>query len=447
MTDAPPSQQGDVVDGKVQVVVDGTKLGLSYTFYRGEGANFLPMRAGMAKPEALRDNVLAGWMPPAPFIDRDSTIVAFGSCFANHISRYLNNLGFDVATKRDNKAYVSAMGDGIVNVFAILQQFEWAWTNKVPEVELWHGYKAEEFGYDESVRLKTRDLFDEADVFIITLGLSEVWYDEPTGEIFWRAVPFDKFDPTRHKFRVASSAETLATLRAIYALIRRHRPQAAIIFTVSPIPLSATFRPVSCVSANTVSKAILRAAIDELHREYHPTDPLLFYYPAYEVVTQCFDFAFADDFRHPLFHVLDVNMKAFERYFCSTGLTDDDLAALYGAAKDKDRALGSERGGEIEDLINLERAKWLQENSTTSILRHAGTKPKRDPDIIERERHERKVAYDVARAQRQADFEARRETERQNRIARNEQAKEERKAARKAEHEGLRQRRPITETL
>lgn len=428
MTDSPLHHQGNVVDGRVQVVVDDTKLGLSYTFYRGEGANFLPMRAGMAKPEALRDNVLAGWMPPAPFIDRDTTIVAFGSCFANHISRYLNNLGFDVATKRDNKAYVSSMGDGIVNVFAILQQFEWAWNNKVPEVELWHGYKAEEFGYDESVRLKTRDLFDEADVFIITLGLSEIWYDEPTGEIFWRAVPFDKFDPARHKFRVASSAETLATLRAIYALIRHHRPQAAIIFTVSPIPLSATFRPISCVSANAASKAILRAAIDELHREYHPTDPILFYYPAYEVVTQCFNFAFADDFRHPLFHVLDVNMKAFERYFCSTGLTDDDLAALYSAAKDKDRALGSERGGEVEDLIHMERAKWIQESSTTVILKNVDQKLKQKHDSLEREKHERKVAYALAKSQRLAELEARRASERQDRIARNEQAKAERKA-------------------
>ncbi|PWR22842.1 GSCFA domain-containing protein [Zavarzinia aquatilis] len=352
------SEQGKVVNGRVEVRLGETKLGLNYTFYRGEGARFLPMRDGMAAPDALARLVLDGWMPDEPFIAPDTTIVAFGSCFAGHIGRYLSNLGFDVATRKDDKAYVSKLGDGIVNVFAIRQQFEWAWEGLSPSVELWHGYKAEEFGYDEDVRGRTRELFDAADVFIITLGLSEIWYDEPTGEVFWRAVPFDKFDPARHKFRVASSAETLDNLRRIHDLIRKHRPEAAIVFTVSPIPLSATFRPVSCVTASSASKALLRGAVDELYRERRPDDPKLFYYPAYEVVTQCFDRPFGDDFRHPLFHVLDVNMKAFERYFCRTGLTDADLAAVFEEAKRLDRALGLEDSGPLRQYIDDMLASW-----------------------------------------------------------------------------------------
>ena len=49
--------------------------------------------------------------------------------------------------------------------------------------------------------------------------------------------------------------------------MRRHNPRAHIVFTLSPVPLNATFRGVSCVSANSVSKAILRVAVDELLRE------------------------------------------------------------------------------------------------------------------------------------------------------------------------------------
>jgi hypothetical protein len=172
-----------------------------------------------------------------------------------------------------------------VNVHAILGQFEWAWENRTPTVELWHGWKAEKFGYDPDVQIATRQLFDKADVFILTFGLSEIWYDEPTGEVFWRAVPAGKFDPNRHKFRIASYEETLAGLRRIHTLIRKHRANVKIIVTLSPIGLAATFRDESCIAANAVSKATLRAAIDALYREVRPIDPDFFYFPSYEVVS------------------------------------------------------------------------------------------------------------------------------------------------------------------
>ena len=402
MRDPESDRRSDIKPGgrTFAVDLDGDEVRMSYTFFRGENANFLPKREAMRQANALSDKVLAGWMPAAPIIDGETTIVAFGSCFAGHISRYLNALGFDVATKRDDTAYVSKLGDGIVNVFAIRQQFEWAWENKVPQVDLWHGFKAEEFGYDEAVRRKTRELFDKADVFIITLGLSEVWYDEPTGEVFWRAVPYDKYDPARHKFRVASSAETLTHLRAVYDLIRAHRPGAAIVFTVSPIPLSATFRPVSCITANSASKALLRAAVDELYREKSPTDDRLFYFPAYEVVTQCFEHAFTEDFRHPYLHVLDVNMKAFERYFCATGMTDEALADVYQEARRIDRALGQDGADLLSDVMEQARVTW-------GALSNANIISTESPDKAARKEEARRLRLE-AKAERIAQRDARR---------------------------------------
>lgn len=327
---------------RFEATVDGAKVLNGYSFYRGEHTNFGPQADQIDQPDAVQKFVLSGYVPPAPFIDSTTTIVAFGSCFADNISRYLNQLGFDVATKRDKTAYVSRLGDGIVNTFAIRQQFEWAWNNVTPKSELWHGYKAEEFGYDEEIRLKTKELFDAADVFIITLGLSEIWYDEPTGEVFWRAVPADRFDPSRHKFRVAEYEENLDNLRAIYSLIREHRHDARIIFTLSPIALAATFRPVSCITANAASKAILRAAVDRLFREKTPNDDRLFYFPSYEIVLECFRHQFGRDRRHAHPHVLHLNMKAFERYFCMTGVTDEELNATFIEAVALDKELGGE---------------------------------------------------------------------------------------------------------
>ena len=127
-------------------------------------------------------------------------------------------------------------------------------------------------------------MFEATRVFVITLGLAEVWYqrrraeggaeaggkaragaeeeqEEQEEEVLWRAVPSDRFDPRRHGFRVSSVGENLRNLRAIVALIRAHVPAAVVVFTLSPVPLSATFRGVSCVTANAVSKSILRVAV------------------------------------------------------------------------------------------------------------------------------------------------------------------------------------------
>ncbi|HTJ64870.1 MAG TPA: GSCFA domain-containing protein [Alphaproteobacteria bacterium] len=315
----------------ITVEQDGKQLRTTSSFFRGDNTNFYPNETSFDQENIVSDYIVKGWMPTTPFVTKETPIAAFGSCFAKNISNYLHERGFNVLTKSENGAYVTQMGEGMVNTFAIRQQFEWAWLGKTPSVDLWHGYSAEAFGYDESVRQDTKKIFDQVDVFVITLGLSEIWYDEPTGEVFWRAVPLKDYDPTRHKFRVSSVAENLENLRAIHRLIRTHRPDASIIFTVSPIPLQATFRDVSCLSANAVSKSILRVAIDELYRELHHDDPKLFYFPSYEVVMYLFNNAWTVDRRHVKPRVLRFNMEIFERYFCESELDD---AALLEAFRD-----------------------------------------------------------------------------------------------------------------
>lgn len=407
--------------GMIVVDLDGVQRKISGSFWRGDDTRFLPLEAGMQLPTALAQHVLSGWMPKAPFIDEDTTIVAFGSCFAHHISGYLHNLGYDVATQKKGKAYITEMGDGIVNTYAIRQQFEWGWEGKVPQTPLWHGYRAEDFGYDDDVRAATKALFDEADVFIITLGLSEIWYDEPTGEVFWRAVPREQFDPARHKFRVATVEENKANLRAIYHLIRRNRPDAAIIFTVSPVTLSATFRPIGPFTANAVSKASLRCAVDEMMMECSDDDNL-YYYPSYEVVLNCFHYPFVNDLRHPQSHVLDVNMIAFERYFCCTGRTDEDVGLAYLDALAADRRTATLTLDERDEILDqmrevrvtnraasLRREKALDSKQAliqARLAEKAGREADRDRRIAER--NERIAARAQELAARKAKLRSRR---------------------------------------
>lgn len=303
--------------------VDGKRQAAGSAWYRGESCNFNPNRDNMIPSDTVFKHVLSGWLPKEPLIGPQTNVTAFGSCFAAHIRDWLRSRNYNVLTKGGGEdagdgsgdTYISRFGEGLVNSFVLRQQFEWAWSNTRFSEELWHGYDAESYGYDESVRQKTKEIFDRTDVFIITLGLSEIWYDAQTGGVFWRAVPLDKFDPERHKFRVSTVSETRENIRAIYDLISQHRPEAKVIFTVSPVPLVATFRPVSCITANSVSKAIIRAALDEVLREV-VSEGRAFYWPSYEIVMDVFGDSYDPDRRHVRREVLDFIMNMFEHTWC-----------------------------------------------------------------------------------------------------------------------------------
>ncbi len=309
---------------------DSRKMGSS--FFRGENCNFNPYREDRANPDFIENYLGKGWLPSQPIIDKSTVITAFGSCFAENISAYLSAKGYALTRNDEPEIYVSRIGEGLVNTYAIRQQFEWAWLGKRYDNDLWHGWKGESFDYDEEIRLKTKAAFECTDVFIITLGLSEVWYDSVTSEVFWRAIPIKLYDPNRHKFRVATAAENSANLLRIIDLIAEFRPSAKVLVTVSPIPLAATFRPIAALTANTVSKSNLRASVDEAFTQReNEIGKKLFYFPSYEIVHE-FPFRFQEDSRHIYDDILDANMKIFEAFYCAGDVTKADANYVFQAA-------------------------------------------------------------------------------------------------------------------
>lgn len=306
-------------EGKYRGVDGGVKKRIGRSFYRGENVNFNPYLKDFEQENFLDNYLFKGWKPDNKIITKDTKVTAFGSCFASNIANHLSNAGYSLSKDEQPDIYISSMGEGLVNTYSLLQQFEWALENKTPTQELWHGYKAEDYGYSDEIKEKTKEVFLNTEFFIITLGLSEIWYDEVTGEVFWRAVPQDKVDPSRHKFRVCTLSETKENLQKIYNIIRKHIPNAKLLFTLSPVPLAATFRPVSCMSANSVSKSILRAALDEFYRDnWSDVNTKLFYFPSYEIVTELFFQKFKEDNRHPKDEIIAMIMNLFEYYYCDT---------------------------------------------------------------------------------------------------------------------------------
>jgi len=320
-------------DGKIDNL---GKRRIGRSFYRGDNCNFNPYKLDFKKEDFLEKYLLNGWIPnTSPIINANTRITAFGSCFADNISKHLSKIGYTTSKEKDPDIYVSSIGEGLVNVHSLLSQFKWAFDNIKPSQELWHGYKGEEFGYDESIRVRTREIFLNTDFFIITLGLSEIWYDEVTDEVFWRAIPKENIDLSRHKFRVCSMQETKQCLQEMKNYINLYVPNAKVLFTLSPVPLAATFRPINCLSANSVSKSILRAALDEFLRDNEKDlNKTLFYWPSYEIVLDLFYDSFGKDNRHPKQVIIDFIMNLFEAVYCDSKIDIKDVEKLYQKTKE-----------------------------------------------------------------------------------------------------------------
>lgn len=260
-------------------------------------------------------------------IDSSTRIVSAGSCFATEIAHYLIGNGYNYLVTEGNggagASYeVLDVGElpnataawGIIfNTPSFRQLVERAFGyRQLPKI-LWSQlYKGEQRFFDpfrENVAFRSIDdyvknyeehtqavrrAFTEMDVFIITLGLNEVWTFPADGSVFSRS-PW-AIAPSLVRRHVMSVEENVNDLLRMAELLRYVNPQVKIICTLSPVPLHATFRGDDhhIVVANAHSKAVLRVAAEEFVRRC----PDAYYFPAYEIVTTSTDHPWQPDQRH-----------------------------------------------------------------------------------------------------------------------------------------------------
>ena len=286
-------------------------------WYLGEGRiHTVPTKADYAAG-GIR-TVLDGWLPEQPLIHADTRVIGVGSCFARYFILWLAEQGFNRAVDESPYNALMRYGATFESPAVIAQQFRWAFDEYDAKDALWIGKDKELFEANDERKRMVRDTLQRTDVLILTLGLSEVWYDKQTGEPLWRALTRRHYDPQRHVFRVETMADTKRHLEKIEDIRRRHLPNLKIVFTVSPVRLTATFRPISAITANSVSKAILRAALDEFLRERQElVNRELFYFPSYEIVHDFFRDPFEEDNRHVTGFVAGHVVRAFARHFCA----------------------------------------------------------------------------------------------------------------------------------
>lgn len=255
---------------------------------------------------------LNGIWTPKFAVDRQSdTFIAAGSCFSNHIGRFLLQEGLawlsDDAASRQPGNYASF---DLGNVYTARQLLFWLEAamspDRIPrEAGIWVdpgsgaatdllrlGIANPEFAtVDDLIAARyrackaIRALIGRATVFCFTLGLTEGW-ETPAGVTYpiCPAVRVAGLDPASYRLVNQDYDAVWADVKRVVELLSAASPGLRLILTVSPVPLTATATDQHVVPATVYSKSVLRAVAERAAQSWQHVD----YFPSYELITTQF---------------------------------------------------------------------------------------------------------------------------------------------------------------
>jgi hypothetical protein len=306
-------------------------------------------------------------------IDRHTRVASAGSCFAQNISKSLVARGFNYFVTENAPDYMStaqaaAYNYGIFsarygNIYTPLQLLQLA------KRALGTFQPSDQFRVDAGGRCfdllrprvmpkgfastaeavadleqhlhAVRRMFENADVFLFTLGLTEGWISKLDGTVYPTCPGCGSagdYDPDAYTFRNFSIADTSEHLSEVIALLQRVNPSIEIILTVSPVPLIATMEPRHVLQATTYSKSVLRVTAEEMVKKHCNVH----YFASYEIITATRNTHryFAEDGRTVSEEGVTDVMEIFFRYFSDHApdveRTSVPLAPRPGVAAEQD---------------------------------------------------------------------------------------------------------------
>lgn len=179
---------------------------------------------------------------------------------------------------------------------------------------------------DESHLENVKTLLERATVFTFTLGLTEQWIDKET-EITFPSAPgcgFGEFDESKHYFHNSTLSDVVYELHESIKLLRTINPNIAIVLTLSPVPLVATFTNVSAVEATFYSKSLMRQALAQViadcEADGSETKPPVIYFPSYEVITN--PHCITDNFEADMRSISEAGVARVMHHFDLTFIKD-----------------------------------------------------------------------------------------------------------------------------
>ena len=122
------------------------------------------------------------------------------------------------------------------------------------------------------------------DLFIFTLGLTEMWVHKECGTVYPTApgTICGEFDEDIYDFKNAQFLEIINDFNKFQETVQKIRSNNAfkILLTVSPVPLTATASGKHVLVSTVHSKSILRSVAGQLSTNQNHID----YFPSFEIV-------------------------------------------------------------------------------------------------------------------------------------------------------------------
>ncbi|MEQ8333833.1 GSCFA domain-containing protein [Nisaea sp.] len=297
-------------------------------------------------------------------ITPEARIATAGSCFAQELSKAAAERGYEsyvvekgpLGLSEENRlnfgyGLFSARYGNIYTTRQLVQLLDRAygrfgsadraWRGKTGYVDPFRPFIQPEDFISESELLAdceqhlgyVREMFENMDVFVFTLGLTEGWRARSDGATYPLCPGYGAgtFNPEKHEFFNMRVSDVVADLEYVRERLSELNRDAKILLTVSPVPLVATATGKHVLEATAYSKAVLRVAAAEVTAAH----PSVSYFPSYEIITGTFstDRYYSQDRRSVTQEGIDHVMRCF---FASYSDTSEPLQERQGAAVEND---------------------------------------------------------------------------------------------------------------
>jgi len=293
-------------------------------------------------------------------VGSNTKIASAGSCFAQHIAYVLKAHDFSYMNTEPGPAWLANssldLGYGLYparfgNIYTaaqLLQLFERAFGRFSSAEEPWEeagrwydpfrptiqaggfasrdGLMADRLSHLAAVR----EMFETLDVFVFTLGLTEAWRSTVDGAVFpvCPGCEVGTFDPKRHEFINFTARQVVGDLDVFMERLTAINPRAEVIFTVSPVPLAATYSGRHVLEATIYSKSVLRVAAEEIKQKWKNAN----YFSSYEIITGS---RMAEYYDSGLRNVTTAGVSHVMDAFFALYATDEGRAMVRPAEHDK----------------------------------------------------------------------------------------------------------------
>ncbi|CAM5202655.1 hypothetical protein CDEN61S_00058 [Castellaniella denitrificans] len=285
----------------------------------------------------------------------DTKIMTMGSCFAQHLSKWLLQHGYNLSISEkdvliEEGGVYSANYGNVYTVAQALQLFNRAF-EKFKENDTFDagengnlydpirpsaykdGFKSVEEALVSRAHHKAcvKKLFLESEVLVFTLGLTEAWIRNDDHAVLPIApgIAAGDYDSALYTFHNYTYQEIAGDLNELLCNLHEVNSECKVVLTISPVPLAATYEKRHVAVSTMASKSILRAVIEDVLPKYSWVD----YFPSYELfyTPGVSDGRFMWDGRHVKPASVAQAMSLFEKHYLLEKGRDSEENRKYSA--------------------------------------------------------------------------------------------------------------------